>query len=198
MEPMLYSLLKGVIALFVVVDPFGNVPIFISLTSHKERRDRTRIFNTAIIVGFIVLTTLTILGERVLAVMGITIYSFMVAGGILLIIISIRILIHGGWNEEHTKGEDIGAVPIAFPLLVGPGAITTSIMTLRSYGLTIALLSIIVALTVVWVTLRFIDTIHRLLGRTGSNVVSRVMAVLVAAIGIQFILEGLRMYGAYL
>ena len=143
------QLIKGIIALFIVVDPLGNIPIFIGLTDKTSRQQRKRIFNTATIVGFILLLSFTVAGQQILLLFGISIYSFMIAGGILLLIIAMRILITGSWQESPTSLETVGAVHIGCPLLVGPGAITTTILSLQMSGIIITMLSVIITFAVV-------------------------------------------------
>ena len=124
------ELVRATIALFIIVDPFGNIPIFVGLTENISDAQKKRVFNTATIVGVVLLLVFAFTGQAILTVFGITIESFEIAGGILLLIISIRILI-SGTRENVESPESIGAVPIAIPLLVGPGAITTTILTLK-------------------------------------------------------------------
>ncbi|MBS7656178.1 MarC family protein, partial [Candidatus Bathyarchaeota archaeon] len=129
-----------------------------------------------------------------LNVYNISIYSFMIAGGILLLIISIKILIYGEWTEKNISPENVGAVPIAFPLLTGPGAITTSLVTIQTSGFLATFLSVLIVFSLVWVTLQFIDKVHSLLGRVGSIVIARLMAIFIAALAIQFIIDGINAY----
>ena len=182
------DLLKAFIALIVIVDPLGNIPIFSSLTAGMDGKVRRRTFNTATVVGFILLLAFALLGDQLLKLFGISMESFMVAGGLLLAIISVKILVQGGWGERQGSPEDVGAVPIAFPLLVGPGAITTTMLILKSSGLAVTVSAVSLVFATVWLILRFIDPIYTLLGKTGSAVVTRVMAVFIAAV--QFIFEG--------
>ena len=86
----------------------------------------------------------------------------------------------------------MGAVPIGCPLLVGPGAITTSILNIQSFGIFATLLSVFLTFVIVWLILRFIDPIYRILGKNGSLVITRVMALLIAAIFVQYILDGIK------
>ena len=182
--------IKASIALFIIVDPLGNIPIFVGLTEKLGEPQRQRVFNVATLVGVILLLLFAFTGLEILSIFGLSIYSFQVAGGILLLIISIRILISGSFHEEIESPESIGAVPIAMPLLVGPGAITTTIFNLQAYGIVVTILTVIVVLTVTWVILRFMHGIYRFLGKTGAIVIARVMALLIAAIAIQYILTG--------
>ena len=186
------ELTKAVIALFIIVDPFGNIPIFIGLTENVPEQQIKRVYNTAIIVGMALLLVFAFAGSLILSIFGLTIESFEIAGGILLLIISIRIII-SGYHENVETPESLGAVPIAIPLLVGPGAITTTIVTLQTYptdGWIVAVLAVVIVLSITWVILRFINRINKFLGKTGSSVIARVMALLIAGIAIQYILTG--------
>jgi len=184
------ELAKAAIALFIIVDPFGNIPIFVGLTEKIDADQKKKVFNTAALIGFVLLLVFAFTGQEILTLFGLSIFSFEVAGGILLLIIAIRILISGTKQEEAESPESLGAVPIAIPLLVGPGAITTTIFNLQAYGLIIAILSVLIVLSITWVILRFINKIFRFLGKTGSLVIARVMALFIAAIAIQYILDG--------
>jgi len=190
---ILPDLIKSFISLFVVVDPFGNIPIFIGLTEKMDGEKRRKIFNTATVTSFILLLAFALVGKEILNIFGITLESFMIAGGILLLIIAIRLLVVGEWEEHDLSPESIGVVPIAVPLLAGPGAITTTIINLQSYGILITIFSVIFVFIIVWLTLRFIEPIYKVLGKNGSVVIARVMALLIAAIAIQYIIEGLKM-----
>ncbi|MEM2341807.1 MAG: MarC family protein [Candidatus Bathyarchaeia archaeon] len=186
------SLIKSVISLFIIVDPFGNIPIFIGLTEGISGEKRRKIFNVATVTGFILLLLFAMTGREILRIFGITIESFMIAGGILLLIIAIRILIMGGWEEKRLTPESVGVVPIAVPLLVGPGAITTTILNLQEFGILLTVISVIIVFTIVWVILRYIELIYKILGKSGAIVIARVMALLIAAIAIQYIINGLQ------
>jgi multiple antibiotic resistance protein len=135
-------------------------------------------------------------GQEIFIIFGISINSFEVAGGLLLLIISMRILISGSLRESWESSESLGAVPIAMPLLVGPGAITTTILNLQSYGTPVTIMSVLVVLLLTWITLRYVGTIYRFLGKTGSIVIARVMSLLLAAIAVQYILTGISHFTA--
>ncbi len=188
------NLAKAVIVLFIIVDPFGNIPIFMSLTEKMTESQKRKVFNTAILVGFILLLVFAFTGQEIFKIFGISIYSFEIAGGILLLILAIRILISGRVHEIVDSPESIGAVPIAMPLLVGPGAITTTIFTLQMYDIFITVLSVLIVLLLTWIVLRFMNNLYCFLGKTGAVVIARVMAMLIAAIAIQYILNGLKSF----
>jgi len=189
----IYDVLKASLALFIIVDPIGNVPIFIGLTKGMKPKQRENAMHTAIVVAFALLVLFALLGQKVLGIFGISLHSFMIAGGILLLIIATKILTTGRW-EEATSPESIGAVPIAFPLLVGPGAITAAIVDLETLGMAVTLAAIFVTLVATWAILHSIEYIHRFLGKSGSAVVARLMAIFIAAIAVGFIVDGITHY----
>lgn len=181
---------KAALALFIIVDPFGNIPIFVGLTENVQDAQKKRVYNTATIVGTVLLLVFAFAGTGILSLFGLSIYSFEVAGGILLLIIAIRILISGSMHENVESPESLGAVPIAIPLLVGPGAITTTIFNIQQYDTIIAILAVLVVMAITWITLRYINKVYKFLGKTGSLIIARVMALLIAAIAVQYILTG--------
>ena len=134
-----------------------------------------------------------IAGRWVLKIFNITLYSFRIAGGILLLFLALELLIK---EKVYAKisPEESGAVPLGVPLLVGPGAITATIINLESVGFSATAISVAIVCIITWTVLKFIEPIHKLLGRIGSTVVSKVMAMLLAAIAVQFILEGVSEY----
>jgi len=186
------SLIRAVISLFIIVDPLGNIPIFISLTENMDKKERIKTFQTATVTGVILLLLFALVGQQIFILFGISMQSFMIAGGILLLLISVKILITGRWEEGRVPPESVGTVPMAIPLLVGPGAITTTILNIRMFNVAITVISVLIVFLIVWITLRFIEPIHRLLGRSGSLVIARVMALMIAAIAVEYILEGIR------
>ena len=200
MDPVIFAInvAKAALVLFIIVDPFGNIPIFLGLTQSMTNTQRKKIFNTAILVSFILLLLFSFAGQEIFNIFGVSIYSFEIAGGILLLIIAIRILISGSLHEKEDTPESIGAVPIAMPLLVGPGAITTTILNLQSYDIFVTVLSVLIVLTATWIILRFMNQIYRVLGKTGSVIIARVMSLFIAAIAIQYIIIGTTHYIALL
>jgi len=187
------NLIKSTIALFVVIDPLGNVPLFIAITEKMEKNERRTVSKIAIITAAALLTVFAIAGSEILAIFGITIYSFMVAGGILLFIVSIEVLTHGAWRFGGGTGRqagESGVVPLAFPLLAGPGAITSVMISFQSAGSIVTMLSILIVIVITYIVLRLVNPIYKLLGRRGSMIFTRIFAILVAAIAVQYIVQG--------
>ena len=185
------DLLKSTIALFVVLNPIGTVPLFIAITEKMEKEERKAVSKTAIIASGTVLIVFAVGGTEILSIFGITIFSFMIAGGVLLFIVAIELLTHGIWRfgGGSLPGES-GVVPLAFPLLAGPGAITSVIISYETFGLILTILSIAIVIGITYLILLFINSIYRLLGRRGSMIVTRVFAVFIAAIAVQYVVEG--------
>ena len=188
------ELLKATIALLIVVDPAGLVPVVLGLTKGMKQDERRGTFRIAMLVAIVLLVLFAVAGQELLILFGITVYSFMIAGGILLLILSMQMIFRGGFVGPLTPADEMGVVPIAFPLLVGPGAITTTIVSLQTYGIIITLLSIVIVMSVTWLVLRFLDRIDSMLGKRGTTVLSTLMAVFIAAIAVQFILTGIQFY----
>jgi len=185
------DLVRFTVALFVIIDPIGSVPVFIALTQKMEKVERASVTKTAIATAAGLLFVFAVAGTQLLSVFDITVASFMVAGGILLFIVAIELLTHGEWRfgSAGTQGES-GVVPLAFPLLAGPGAITAVIISFQSSGLAVTAASILIVIGITYVVFRYVDRIYRVLGRRGSIIVTRIFAVLIAAIAVQFVVDG--------
>ncbi len=186
----LIELLKAFIILFVVMDPAGNVPIFIAVTRSMSMEERKKELNNAVVVATLLLLVFAFLGRFVLNALNISLESFKVAGGILLLLVSFELLSE---RKFVTKGASsgIGAVPIGTPLLAGPGAITTVMVIMQSRGTIVALFAIFTAIIATMLILRQSEWLYSIMGKEGSEVLSRVMGILVAAIAIEFIKQGI-------
>jgi multiple antibiotic resistance protein len=169
------------------------VPVFIALTHKMERAEMASVTKTAIITAAGLLVVFAVAGTQILSIFNITISSFMMAGGVLLFIVAIELLTHGEWRFAGAGGQgESGVVPLAFPLLAGPGAITAVMISFQTAGLIVTALSVAIVIGITYIVLRYVDRIYRVLGRRGSIIVTRVFAVLIAAIAVQFIVDGAR------
>lgn len=184
------SLVTVFIMLFVVMDPPGNIPIFMALTGDMTQKERKKELNYAVVVATVLLLIFAFLGKIILYVLGITTDSFMIAGGILLLLISFDLL-----RGEHKYGvrreSGVGAVPLGTPLLAGPGAITTVMVIIQSRGVGFVLFAIFSAIIATKLVLGQSERILSIIGKVGSEVLSRVIGIIVAAIAIQFIGDGI-------
>jgi multiple antibiotic resistance protein len=192
---------KIFISLFAIIDPVGIIPIIIAFTAGMTAQKRERVGRMASLSVFVILFAALLLGEAILGFFGISIHSFRTAGGILLLLMSITMLIG---NKPTLTPDDIDGdatssvaiVPLSTPLLAGPGAISTVILDAHKgnnvghYGV-MALVLVALSLTV-WFTFLIAPWVSRRLGTMGSNIVTRLMGLLLAAIAVEFIAGGLR------
>ncbi|SMH70473.1 MarC family protein [Candidatus Nitrosotalea okcheonensis] len=192
-QDFLGDLGKAVITLLVVIDPIASIPIIMGLTGKMERKQRTSILNVTIITVAILLFVFAFIGSSILSTFGISIFSFMIAGGVLLFLVSIQLLTHGDWTfGNQTLHDESGVVPLAFPLLAGPGALTLVILSFETYGILITVLSIIIVLGITYAILRSVDPIYKLLGKRGSLIITRIFAIIIAAFAVQFVIDGIK------
>lgn len=196
-------LIKTTIALFAIVSPFGSLPIFISATSGWSHQDRTRTTRTVAFTVFIVLIVSAFFGELILKFFGISIPSFQVGGGILLMLIAIAMM-HGKQSGARQTPEEavdlaerevIAIVPLSIPLLVGPGAISSMILSAQQQptilGHALLIIPALIIAVIVWVVLQLADSITQYLGTIGINIITRLMGMVLAAMAVEFIAHGL-------
>jgi multiple antibiotic resistance protein len=195
------SSIEAIIILFAIVDPIGNIPIFLDVTEHLGAKDSKKAFNAAVLVGFIVLVTFAIAGAHILrGVFRIEVEDVTIAGGLLLVIIAIDNLFSGKLNRmsslsSETGPYEIGSVPLGVPLLAGPGAMVTALTVLEqtgSYFVTIGSITIVFFIT--WLMLKFLEPLHKLMGRLASQVFSKIMSLFIAAIGVHMMLNGITLF----
>lgn len=185
---MYHEILKSFITLFVIINPIGNLTIFIGLSRGMDAKRRLKIVNQILFVASILLFLFLFFGEYIFNFFGIGLDSFEIGGGIVLLIIAITYLldIHTGIH----KHRDISAVPMGTPLLIGPGAITSTLILVNEFGVIITFIAAIFALLAVWILLRFSANIYNLLGAHWSMITSRIMGLILAAIAVEFIKTG--------
>ena len=194
------AVFKSILILFAIVNPIGSIPIFLQLTGNMKKEERTKTFRTGIVAAAIILFIFLLTGERILTnFFQISIGDLMAAGGLLLLIIAIDHLVFGSLVKGVLQGDKkgahhIGAVPIACPILAGPGAMMTVLITFSEYGFIVALISVIVVLGITWLILRFIDKIYNFFGEIVCIVLSKILCLFIAAIGIHFLMQGLSQY----
>lgn len=195
-------LITGFVALFVVVDPIGLAPLFVALTAGSDPAHRRAVAIRACLTGFAILLVFTFFGEAVLGFAGISMPAFRIAGGVLLFLTALDMLFERRQKRREdrpSEGPDPSVFPLAIPLIAGPGAIATVILMTgqmpgaAGYASVIGLTAAVIALTFVF----FLGAglIERALGATGINVVTRLLGMLLAALSVQFVLDGLRAYG---
>ena len=199
----LQEYLRYVVTLTAVLDPFLAVPIFLSVTSAADLHGRLRLARVVTLTVFAVLAGAALFGEAVLRLIGASVPAFQVSGGLVLLLMALAMLNARVGEMRQTRaeaaelesGELSGVVPLAVPLLAGPGAISTTIIAAQEGGLPhlAALVGCIALVCVVlWAVLRLAHAVAPRMGTTGLNIATRLLGLLLAAIAIQTMAEGLR------
>ncbi len=195
------------VTLFVVIDPIGTTPVFVALTQGMARTRRRAIAIRACLIGLLVLTLFGLLGEQVLGFIGISMPAFRIAGGLLLFLTALEMLFGKRTQRRQDQapddpdpGDDPSVFPLAIPLLSGPGGIASMILlTNQASGDLWAFAGIFAVMMAIFaiVLMLFLssEAIERALGPTGILVVTRLLGMLLAALSVQFVLDGIRNTG---
>lgn len=191
-------------SLFSIVDPFAAVPIFLGLTGHMARAEQRRTARRAALTCFLVLSLFGLCGALVFKFFGVTLPAFKIAGGILLFGVGLDMMNAKasetrGTAEEQKEAqfkEDVGLIPLGIPLLSGPGAIAT-VMVLAAQAKSMAehaaiSAGVLIVSVLAYIILASSYFFAKVLGQTGLNVIARIMGLILAALAIQFVLDGLR------
>ena len=189
-------LVQTFVTVLVIMDPLGNIPIFLTLTRDASREHQRSAALQAVTVAAGVILAFALFGQQILELLGISIEALQVAGGLLLVGVALELLKPGGHGAESpmTSGN-VAFVPLGTPLLAGPGAIAATILYMRradGLGANISVvLALLGALAVVFVVMRYSGIIGRLLKSNGIDLMSRVMGLLLAAIAVQLLAGGI-------
>ncbi len=186
----LESFLLTFVPLFIVIDALGNLPIIISLSEGMSVGERRRMINIAIITAAIVGLIFLFFGQFILDLLDISFGSFAIAGGIVLLVLSIK-LIMTGHMVDVVKEEMVAVVPIGTPLLVGPATITTLLLLVPQFGWYWVLLSFSLNILLAWTMSHFSNWIAGFMGQGGLKAVSKVFSLLLTAIAVSMIIRGL-------
>ncbi len=190
--------------LFAILNPIGAIPIFLDLTADQGKRERQHTALVASVAVAIILVTSAWVGDGILKFFGISIDAFRVGGGILILLMAVDMM-HARpsrakrTSEEHDEAqskESVAIVPLAIPLLAGPGAISTVILDAHNLGgaterVVLTFIILLVALSV-WLALYLATPISKWLGKTGNNILVRLMGLILMAIAVEFIITGVK------
>ena len=192
-------IIKTTIALIAIVDPIGCLPLFLSLTGQHKKINKKNVVKMTAITVFIILVTSLFLGDKILNMFGITMPSFQICGGILLLIMAISMMlgkhqiIESGQNGKSDK-ELIAFVPLSIPLLAGPGAMSNMIIAAHQapnlINQSFLVLPCIAVSLLIWLTLSFAENISKVIGTIGTKIITRVMGLLLGSMAIEFITRG--------
>lgn len=190
MEEFLKQVLNTFIPIFVAVDIFVVLPIFISITEGVSKEKRKRIIRDSILTGLAVSLVFVALGEVIFRLLNITSDDFKIAGGLVLLVFAILDIVRHGEERRKPPGT-MGIVPIGVPLIVGPAVLTTLLVLVDHFGILPTLISLLLNLVVVYVSFSKAEVIIKFLGRGGVAAFSKVMAILLASIAVMMIRLGM-------
>ena len=197
-------LITAFATLFVVIDPPGLVPLFIALTTGMSNERRRAMATRACIIATVLLTVFGLFGEAVLGFIGISMSAFRIAGGILLFLTALDMLFERRTkrreDQKSDPDHDPSVFPLATPLIAGPGAIASMILLVGQSGPgwvgTVWVMALLWGMILVtWAFLLASPPLERMLGRTGTIVITRLLGMLLAALSVQFVIDGIRQTG---
>ncbi|MFH1128069.1 MAG: MarC family protein [Candidatus Omnitrophota bacterium] len=186
------------IPIFVAFDAIANIPIYLALVEKDSEKQRKKIVRDAVVTATSAAIIFMSIGKAILTILGITIPDFQIAGGVLLFVISMRLLLPNGEKSvlTHAHDREVGIFPLGTPLITGPAVLTTTLIILDSYGLAATFVSLLLNMFIVWLTLIKADYIMKFIGPSGIRAFSKIMYILLAAIAIMMIRRGI--LGAFL
>ncbi|MCX5710305.1 MAG: MarC family protein [Candidatus Omnitrophica bacterium] len=193
MTDLFQPYLLSFIPIFVAVDAIGNIPVFVSLAEGLSKKDKHKIIVESVTTATAMAVLFMLIGKWVLRVLSITIPDFQIAGGALLFVIAVRLLLPGASKFSLTTNhdKDVGVFPLGTPLITGPAVLTTTLMMLDTYGLVTTFISLILNMLIVWITLVKADVFMKIFGAGGTRAFSKIMYILLAAIAVMMVRRGI-------
>ena len=179
------------VPLFVAVDSIGLLPLFLALIEGIERSHVRKIIVQSIITAMVVALLFLFVGEAVLRLMGITVSDFLVAGGIILFLISVGGLFADAEKGKKVQAEDFGPVPIGVPLIVGPAVLTTTMLLAREHGIAPTAFALVANIAITGLMFGSSRFLMRVIGGSGAKIMSKVAHLLLAAIAVMMVRKGL-------
>jgi len=194
--PVIEQFIKVFLAFLIIMDPFVSALYFLGISKTFSRKEKRDAVNLSSMIAGITLVIFLFGGPVMLDLLGITIPSFKIAGGLVLLIISIKFILGTATDQDQGKiSRNAAIMIIGVPLITGPGVLTTIIILRQGYGLLMTSLGALASLVITWLFLMGADIVHFLLRDKGMEIASRIMGLLLAAIAIQFILSGIQTVG---
>jgi multiple antibiotic resistance protein len=193
------------IPMFIVIDPFGVMPIYLVLTKSMADRDRNRTLRYSVAFGASLLVAFALLGKVILDYLAVSIDALRIAGGLLLLVIGVMMLYEGDTPRSRRKGaeepddephapEDVAFVPLGTPMLAGPGAISVVITLTGTADMPLVLASLALVMLITTLMLWKVDLVFKLIGNAGTRALTRVMGLLTSAYAVQMMLDGISGY----
>jgi len=178
------------VPLFVAVDAPGVLPIFINLTDSLTQSQKRKVLVHSLITASAVALVFLTVGPTILTALNITVSDFMVAGGILLLVISLSDLLTGEKKQRLVDPETLGAVPLGVPIITGPAVLTTSVLLANVHGITITALALLTNIGIAGIIFWFANPITRFLGNAGTMILSKIASLFLATIAVMLIRRG--------
>jgi multiple antibiotic resistance protein len=194
MAEQLQNFVMTFVPLFIVIDAFGNLPFLITAGQDMDKRQRRKMVHYAVLTATVVGLIFLFFGQFILNVMNIKVPEFAIAGGIILLILSIRYMVTGHMITV-VKEEMVAVVPIGTPLTVGPATITTLLLLAGRFPLYMVLISFAINMLVTWIIFLLSQKIAGFMGPGGLTAISRVFSLLLAAIAVSMVIGGLKSLG---
>lgn len=184
------AVIKCAVALFVIMDPLASLPTFLALTRKQNERMRRESAIIATGVAGAVLAIFTLIGPTLMSILAVSMPAFQIAGGILILVMAVQSFLGIEFENKEDKDMNVAAVVVGVPLLTGPGAMTTSVILAAQYGIATVFVGATIVVLLTWGILMMAEPIHKRIGSLGLAVLTKVMAILLAAIAIEFIKMG--------
>jgi multiple antibiotic resistance protein len=188
---MLEEVVKSALSLFVIMGPFASIPVFLSVTRGMREGQRAHAVSYAVGIAAIVLFTFLFFGQAILSVFMIDFQSLKIAGGIVLSILGIELVLGFSFTREKYRYSP-AIVLIGTPLLTGPGVIVTTVIFVQEYGHVVTMIAALAALLLSWITLWCSRYFVKVLGEHGVEITSRVTGILLVAVAVEFIVAGVK------
>jgi multiple antibiotic resistance protein len=185
------NFLRAFIPLFVTIDPVALAAIFLAMSRNVDPARKKRIAQQATWTGGLVALLFLVLGASIFAAVGISVSDFQIAGGLILLIIAGREIVQSVTMEPSLLSEDFGVVPLGMPLIAGPATITTLLLLQQTQGIFLTLAALVANLVIVVMAFAYSDRLEKLVTMTGLRAISKIIALLLAAIAVRMIRRGL-------
>ena len=190
MSGLLKQFLLCFIPIMVALDAPGTLPLYVGMTEGMEKQERKRIVRQSIITAFLVTVGFILVGQAIFNALGILVEDFMIAGGVVLLIIAIADVVRAG-ERKLERGPEFGVVPLGTPLIAGPGTLTTALVLVGTSGYLPVILSLVANLLITWIIFAQADRIIRFIGLSGSRAFAKVASLILAAFAVKMIRSGI-------
>jgi multiple antibiotic resistance protein len=190
MTGSLKQFLLCLIPIMVALDAPGTLPLYVGMTEGMEKEERKKIVRQSIITAFLVTVGFILVGRAIFNALGILVEDFMIAGGVVLLIIAIADVVRAG-DRKLERSPEFGVVPLGTPLIAGPGTLTTALVLVGTSGYLPVILSLVVNLLIAWIMFVQADRIIRFIGLSGSRAFAKVASLILAAFAVKMIRSGI-------